>query len=211
MSGDDAAAKRASSRDHFDRWAHQYERDHVSRWLATLQRHSLDALELGPSDQLIDVGCGTGAAVRAAAPTVRHSVGVDLSPGMLDRARELASGAASVEFRVADAEVLPFRDSTFSALLCTTSFHHYPAPEGAVSEMARVLAPGGRIVIADMITDRHVMRIVDHLLRRAQPSHARCYRTHDLEQLLIGAGLTEPSTRCLMHGFYAILAAHRPK
>jgi ubiquinone/menaquinone biosynthesis C-methylase UbiE len=128
VSGDDAAAKRASSRDHFDRWAHQYERDQVSRWLATLQRQALDALELGPSDQLIDVGCGTGAAVRAAAPTVRHSVGVDLSPGMLDRARELASGAANVEFRVADAEALPFRDSTFSACSARRRFITTPPP-----------------------------------------------------------------------------------
>jgi hypothetical protein len=63
----------------------------------------------------------------------------------------------------------------------------------------------------DMIIDRHVMRIVDRLLRHVQPSHVRCYRTHDLEQLLIGAGLTEPSTRPVMHGFYAILAAHKPK
>ncbi len=85
MSADAPAEKKAASREHFDRWSDEYEHDRVSRWLRELQLAALGALAPGPDDQLLDVGCGSGAAVRAAAATVDRAVGVDLSPGMIDR------------------------------------------------------------------------------------------------------------------------------
>lgn len=207
MSLDARATKKASSPEHFDRWSRGYEHDRVSRWLQNLQLEALSVLELGPDDRLLDVGCGTGAAVRAAAPIVAHAVGVDLSPGMIGRARELAGATANVEFHVADAEALPFDDATFTTLLCTTSFHHYPDPAGAVGEMARVLTPGGRIVIADMVSDRLIMRVFDQVLRHTQRSHVGCQRSDGLAGLFTGAGFAEPTARPLFHGFFAIVAA----
>lgn len=173
-----------------------------------LQLEALGALEPRPDDRLLDVGCGSGAAVRAAAPSVDRAVGVDLSEGMIARARGLAGATPNVEFLVADAEALPFEDATFSVLLCTTSFHHYPSPERAVGEMARVLMPGGRIVIADMVSDRLIMRLVDQLLRRTQRSHVGCQRSSGLASLLAGAGFAVSITRPLFHGFFAVVAAH---
>jgi ubiquinone/menaquinone biosynthesis C-methylase UbiE len=211
MTADSPAAKKASSREHFDRWSREYERDQVSRWLRELQLQALASLEPAPDDRLLDVGCGSGAAVRAAAPTVARAVGVDLSPGMIDRARELAAGTSNIEFSLADAEHLPFDDATFTILLCTTSFHHYPDPGRAVAEMARVLTPGGRIVIADMVSDRLVMRVFDQVLRRTQQSHVGCQRSSGLARLLTGAGLVEPTSRGLFHGFFAIVAARKAR
>ena len=208
MSTDSPAGKKASNRDHFDRWSREYEHDQVSRWLHVLQLEALGALEPRPDDRLLDVGCGSGAAVRAAAPTVDRAVGVDLSQGMIGRARELAHATPNIEFSVADAEVLPFDDATFTALLCTTSFHHYPNPERAVAEMARVLTPAGRVVIADMVSDRAIMRVLDQVLRRTQRSHVGCQRSRGLARLLIGAGFGVPTIRPLFHGFFAIVAAH---
>ena len=207
MSADPSAAKKASSREHFDRWSREYEHDQVSRWLGQLQLEALDALGPGPGDRLLDVGCGSGAAVRAAALTVASAVGVDLSQGMIDRARELAGATPNVEFQVADAEALPFNDATFTALLCTTSFHHYPNPGRAAAEMTRVLTPGGRIVIADMVSDRLIMRVFDQVLRRTQRSHVGCQRSGCLAGVLSGAGFAQPTTRTLFHGFFAIVAA----
>ncbi|HET9104646.1 MAG TPA: methyltransferase domain-containing protein [Solirubrobacteraceae bacterium] len=209
MSADSPAAKKASSREHFDRWSGGYEDDHVSRWLQELQLEALGALEPAPDDRLLDVGCGSGAAVRAAAPTVAYAVGVDLSQGMIDRARELAGSTPNVEFLVADAEALPFEDATFTMLLCTTSFHHYPNPGSAVAEMARVLTPRGRIVISDMVSDRLIMRVFDQVLRRTQQSHVGCQRSRGLAGLLTAAGFTDPTTRTLLHGFFAIVAARK--
>jgi ubiquinone/menaquinone biosynthesis C-methylase UbiE len=207
MSADSSAAKKASSREHFDRWSREYEHDQVSRWLRELQLEALEVLDPGPDDRLLDVGCGSGAAVRAAASIVAHAVGVDLSPGMIVRARELGGATPNVEFQVADAEALPFDDATFTKLLCTTSFHHYPNPGNAVAEMARVLTPGGRMVIADMVSDRLIMRVFDQVLRHTQRSHVGCLRSSRLAGLLTAAGLAEPTTRTLFHGFFAIVAA----
>jgi ubiquinone/menaquinone biosynthesis C-methylase UbiE len=209
MSANSPEGKKASSREHFDRWSREYEHDQVSRWLQQLQLKALGALEPGPGDRVLDVGCGTGAAVRSAAPIVDFAVGVDLSRGMIDRARELAHGTPNVQFSVADAGALPFDDATFTALLCTTSFHHYPKPGSAVAELARVLTPDGRIVIADMVSDRLIMRVFDQMLRRTQRSHVGCQRSSGLAGMLAGAGFAEPATRTLFHGFFAIVAARK--
>jgi ubiquinone/menaquinone biosynthesis C-methylase UbiE len=207
---DDAVAKKTSSTRHFDRWARDYESDPISRRLATLQQQALAALDPRPGDRLLDVGCGTGAAVRSAAATAESAVGVDLSPEMIKRGRELAAELPNVELLEADAEALPFADQTFTAVLCTTSLHHYPHPDRALGEMSRVLAPDGRIVIADMVRDRLTMRVVDAVLRRTQHGHVGCKRTTELTALMSGAGLIEPRTRPLMRGFYAIATARKP-
>src|SRR5438132_527092 len=86
----------------FDRWAQRYEEDPVSRWLAGLQQQALDALQLTATDRLLDVGCGTGAAVRRSAEMVQCAIGVDLSEAMIERARTLAGDLPTVSFDVAD-------------------------------------------------------------------------------------------------------------
>lgn len=205
----DAASTKRSSRRHFDRWTRSYEKDQSSRRLAALQHAALTTLALGPADRLIDVGCGTGAAVRLAASIVERAVGIDLSAGMIARGRELAASLPNVELLEGDAEALPFEDGQFTALLCTTSLHHYPAPERAVAEMARVLAPGGRMAIGDMVTDRPVMRAADSVLRRLQSSHVGALPARQIELLARGAGLPEPSSQFLWHDFYAIVSARK--
>ena len=199
--------KKASSRRHFDRWARRYESDAVSRRLATLQEAALEELALEGDDRLLDVGCGTGAAVRSAAPVVARAVGVDLSAAMIARGRELAAGFRNVELREADAEALPFADDAFTAVLCTTSLHHYPRPERAIAEIVRVLARGGRAVIGDYVTDRLTVRVFDRVLRIAQPSHVGCRRSSEIAELMTGAGLRLPRTRPLLDGAYALVAA----
>ena len=166
-------------------------------------------LELRGADRLLDVGCGTGAAVRRAAPGVERAVGADLSPAMVVRARELAAGLANVEFLEADVERLPFDDGSFTALLSTTSFHHYPDPEEAAHEIARVLEPGGRAVVGDGCSDRLAVRNLDRLLRTFQRSHVRFYRSEELVGFLAGAGLSLQDSRALWKGGYVILAARK--
>jgi ubiquinone/menaquinone biosynthesis C-methylase UbiE len=204
-----SGAKKASSRRHFDRWAGRYERDRASRWLAELQGQAVAALDLNADDRLLDVGCGTGAAVRDTAPLVHRAVGVDLSPAMISRARELAAEVPAAEFLVADSERLPFDEQTFTAVLCTTSFHHYPDPRRAVGEMARVLTPGGRVAIGDGCSDRLATRFLDLVLRTFQRSHVHFHRSRELERLLAEAGLSDPGSRLLLKGGYVIATARK--
>jgi ubiquinone/menaquinone biosynthesis C-methylase UbiE len=194
-----------AARKKFDRWSSSYERDLRSRLNARPQQEALAALELGPADRLLDVGCGTGAAVRQAAATVERAVGVDLSGGMIERARERAAGAA--EFVVGDSEALPFADGSFTAVLCTASFHHYPHPGRALAEMARVLTPDGRLVLSDGTADLRAARIADWLMRRFDRSHVRLYRTDQLVAMLGEAGFAVSDVRRLWDGGYALIRA----
>jgi ubiquinone/menaquinone biosynthesis C-methylase UbiE len=204
-----STSTKADARRTFDRWAGSYERDPFSRVIARLQRDALEALELGPKDRLLDVGCGTGAAVRAAAEVVDRAVGVDLSPKMLTQARERAAGIPAVEFVEGDSENLPFGEEEFTAVLCTTSLHHYPRPEAAAREMARVLAPGGRVVIGDGTSDAVVMKVADFLCRRFEAGHVRFHRVEELRRLLQDAGLERTEARSVWRGVYGLALARK--
>lgn len=121
---------------------------------------------------------------------VTRAVGVDLSPAMVDQARLLARNLPRAELYRADAEHLPFADGEFTAVLCSTSFHHYPDPRRAVAEMARVLASGGRVVLADICADRWEVRVADPLIRLFEPGHVRMHRSEELIGLGRDAGLS---------------------
>ncbi|WP_280588094.1 class I SAM-dependent methyltransferase [Halorubrum sp. Boch-26] len=96
-----------------------------------------------PIDRLLDVGGGSGRA--AAALTGPEITVVDVSLGMLGRARE-GRGLSGV---AGDAGRLPFRDGTVDAITIVDAFHHLPDQGAAVREAARVLAPGGALVIRE--------------------------------------------------------------
>jgi ubiquinone/menaquinone biosynthesis C-methylase UbiE len=198
-----------ASRRGFDKWAPTYEEDRRSRRNATVQTAAVEALALEPEDRFLDVGCGSGAAVRQAAAVASRATGVDLSPAMIERAEQLAEGIDGVEFRVAESSELPFEDGAFTAVLCTSSFHHYPDPEASVREMARVLAPDGRIAIGDGSADRWEARLADVFLRRFDESHVRVYRSTELASLLYGAGFEGASAKKLWSGGYAIVRARK--
>lgn len=205
-----ASTTKADSRRTFDLWSASYERDPFSRVIAKLQFAALEALGPAEGDVLLDVGCGTGAATRAAAEVVERAVGLDLSPKMLAEARRRAAGMAGVEFVEGDSEALPFEDGEFSAVLCTTSLHHYPRPEVAAREIARVLAPGGRVVIGDGTSDAVVMKVADFLCRKFEPGHVRFHRVEDLRRLLEDAGLERTEARSVWGGVYGLALAVQP-
>lgn len=194
-----------SARRWFDRRAGSYETGFTSRWRDPVQRESLNALDLSGEDRMLDVGCGTGAASRAAAAVASSVVGIDLSPEMIREAAGAAEAIENVRFEVADSEGLPFGDREFTAVLCSNSFHHYPEPLQAVREMARVLAPNGRLVIGDACADLATARVADRFLRLFEPGHVRLYRSAELGSFLYRAGLSQVRIRRLSGGGFAIV------
>jgi len=202
--------KRAAGR-WFDRRAGAYEGGFTARWRDPVQQGSFDALELTAADRLLDVGCGTGAASRAAAVVGGSVVGIDLSSEMLREAVRLARAIDNVTFMQADAEALPFADASFTAIICTNSFHHYPNPSNALREMARVLTPGGRLVVGDPCADVWTVRVADVFLKRMEPGHIRLYRSDEMASFLHGAGLTTVRVRRLFDGAMAIYAGSTPR
>jgi ubiquinone/menaquinone biosynthesis C-methylase UbiE len=154
---------------------------------------------------LLDVGCGTGAASRAASAATRLVIGVDLSAEMIRRAAELASGVENVRFLITDSEQLPFDDGAFTAVPCSNWFYHYPAPPRAVREMARVLARDGRLVIGDACTDLPTRA---HRRCRPPPDRTRSRPSLPLQRagsFLQRAGLSRVMFRKLSGGGFAIV------
>ena len=113
--------------------------------------------------------------------------------------------ASRTWFLITDSEQLPFNDGAFTAVLCSNSFHHYPAPPRAVREMARVLANDGRLVIGDACADLPTARIADAVLRRIERGHVRLYRSSELGSFLQRAGLSRVMLRKLSGGGFAIV------
>src|SRR5437016_192428 len=101
-------------------------------------------------DRVLDVGCGTGVVSITAARLGAHAIGLDLTPELLQRARENARiSQVEVEFHEGDAESLPFADSSFDVVL--SQFGHIltrSISEVAISEMLRVLKPGGTVAFS---------------------------------------------------------------
>jgi ubiquinone/menaquinone biosynthesis C-methylase UbiE len=201
-----------AARQHFDGWSETYEQDSAARWLREIQTQALAALSLAPDDVLLDLGCGTGAAVRDAAPSVRRAVGFDLSPGMIAQATERAAGFDNVEFHTGDVSGrLPFEDGAFTALVCTTAFHHFPKPPDTIAEMSRVLAPGGRVVIADANRRHPLVFALDLVLRVAQASHAGFRSPAQLMHMLCAAGFAGVSYCTIRGRSYAFVRGEKAR
>ncbi len=109
-----------------------------------------DALELRPDDELLDVGCGSGAFLARHARHVRRVAAIDLSDLQIALARRnlgdrITAGSADVV--QGDAAALPWPDDTFTVVTSMETFAGFPDPEQVLAEMFRVLRPGGRVVL----------------------------------------------------------------
>src|SRR5437867_12945463 len=132
-------------------------------------------LQATPRDRVLDVATGTGFTAFALRPHVRSVIGVDLTRGMLEEARRLTPVGDGLAWVVGDAEALPFVDGIFQIVTCRRAPHHFPHIERAVSEMVRMLAPGGRLGIVDQVppedTPGHNLMETIEVLR--DPSHVQ--------------------------------------
>jgi len=130
-------------------------------WVAQAQRFDetlascygpfLAAAAIGAEDRVLDVGCGNGQSTRDVARTAVNgsAVGIDLSSQMLEFARKTAAseGLANVEFRHADAQIYPFEDTAFDAVISRMGSMFFGDPVAAFANLNRALLPGGRLTL----------------------------------------------------------------
>jgi ubiquinone/menaquinone biosynthesis C-methylase UbiE len=122
---------------------------------ADMLREYLDAMEIDSVRSVLDLGCGTGVAARAIAcrPSFAGRImGIDRSPHLIGAAARLAHEegvAGKVEFRAGDSHTLALRDAEFDAVVAHTLFSHLDDPRAVLTEIVRVLKPGGKVGIFD--------------------------------------------------------------
>ena len=98
-----------------------------------------------------DLGCGTGQMSAALAPFVGQVIAVDASAAMLQAAKRRLSAFDNVDLRRGELEALPIDDGALDVATLMLVLHHVPEPERALAEVARVLKPGGRVIVGDML------------------------------------------------------------
>jgi SAM-dependent methyltransferase len=150
----------------------------------------------GPDDTVLDVACGPGLVVCAFARVVRHATGIDLTPAMIERARALQAehGLTNVTWRIGDALPLPYADASFSIVTSRFAFHHLLDPLAVLREMQRVCAPGGKVVVIDLLAspDPQKAAAFHRMEMLRDPSHVRALTIVELQSLFAGIKLPEP-------------------
>ena len=156
----------------------------------------LSELGLTEHDMVLDIGCGVGADLQAAHARTRFVAGLDLSETMVNAAHQHAPAASVAR---ADAQQLPFPDKSFDACWARAVLIHTPAPEVAVSEMARVLKLGGRVALSEPDHGSHVVStgeldVFDRLKRHRHTRFRHPLVGRNLATLATDAGLTVVKT-----------------
>lgn len=144
------AERRARSRDFFSSAATEWDRLREQLYGRSFQLRALLAL-LDPSLTVADLGCGTGAVSDCLAPFVRQVYAIDGSLEMLQAARSRLSGQSNVHTMQGELEALPLEDASVDAALLVLVLQYLPEPAGVLREAFRILRPGGKLLIVDLI------------------------------------------------------------
>lgn len=189
-SADQAAMRRVvkkrqdKMRAFFDNMAGRLGKDYVpgKSWKSTAEAF----LHLLPPMTIADLGSGDGGSAVLLSQNAVRVIGVDSSEKMLDVARDQAqrASASNVEFRLGEMEEVPIDDASVDLVFFSQSLHHAAHPERAIREAARILRPGGRIVILDL---------AKHRFEEARELYADewlGFTESEMESMLTSAGFT---------------------
>jgi len=211
-----AQTMRSQARQEFDSWAGSYDRSLLNRfmfrpsYLAFLEELYVCRKDLPGPFSLLDVGCGTGtfAGMLAATSLPAEIVGLDYSAPMC----QVASGKAHqvglherVRFVTADSEHLPFADGSFDVVTCSNSFHHYPHQQNVVTEVRRILRPGGRFMLIDGFRDNIVGWVTYDVIIAAVEKHVHHAPWSVIDGYFKTAGFREIRRRKLNFWFPLLL------
>jgi ubiquinone/menaquinone biosynthesis C-methylase UbiE len=152
-----------------------------------------DLIKTKPTWRQLDVATGAGHTALAFAPGIAKSTASDITPEMLAQVKRLAKerGLTNVVTRKANAQDLPFPDTSFHLVTCRLAAHHFPKPEKFVAEAARVMIPGGTFALVDNVSpdDADIAGTYNAFEKLRDPSHGRALSLQEWCALIDDAGL----------------------
>ncbi|MGZ4325593.1 MAG: class I SAM-dependent methyltransferase [Solirubrobacteraceae bacterium] len=171
-------------------------------------RIALEMLSLSGGERVLDVACGTGSFTRRFARASGDGVvvGLDASRTMLARAAQ-ETNADNVAYLRGDACALPFRDGSFDAICCFAALYLIERPMQAVDEMARVLAPGGRVALLSSCNRGPLPAVITSPFVRSLTG-VRVFGRDDLTRASTSRGLIDVQQR--VSGLAQFVAARKP-
>ncbi len=155
--------------------------------------HIIEELSPLEKDSILESAAGTCACGRALAESAAAVTCLDTTPEMLEVGKKEAqkSELANMVFVIGDAAQLPFLDGSYDLTFCRLALHHIPDYEKPFSEMARVLRPGGRQVLVDLVAPEESLRAVkDEIELIRDPSHAKTLSKEEMLALFDSEHLT---------------------
>ncbi len=180
----------------------------VDAFMPDYSRRLVEAAAIKSGDRVLDIACGTGVMTRLAANNTGPEglvVGFDLNAGMLARARASGVTAAAIDWREGSVTEMPFADASFDLMLCQHGLQFFPDKAAALSEMHRVLAPGGRLLVSVWRSIEHCpwqAAIADAIDRNVGSEPAAQVRSafsfgdaEQLRQIIVAAGFHDVEIR----------------
>jgi ArsR family transcriptional regulator len=161
---------------------------------ASVETAMVEAVGSRPFESLLDLGTGTGRLLELLAPLYNRGIGIDASPAMLAVARANLdrAGIGNAQVRLGDIGNLPFARNSFDVVTVHQVLHYLDEPERAIAEAARVLRPGGRLLVVDFAP--HELEFL-----RERHAHRRLgFASGTMEQWIRAAGLAMDSARDLV-------------
>jgi len=183
-----------------------YERYFVPAIGAPLANDLIKIAALRPGERVLDVACGTGVVARLASQVVGAAgtvAGLDINPGMLAVARTTTSAGMAINWHEGSAEAMPLPDASFDLVLCQMGLQFVPDKHAALTEMRRVLVPGGRLILNVPGPTPQLFVIMGEAFTRHIGAEAAGFVNHvfslhdpaELQGLINGAGFRDVSVQ----------------
>jgi arsenite methyltransferase len=183
-------------REEFNRWAEEGRGEEMERHHLDITEKTIRLMELRSGERVLDLGCGAGWATRILARLVGDGpegfgqvVGLDISDGMVRRARAASREFDNVLYVCGSAQQVPWEENFFDKVLSVESFYYYPDQDRALAELFRVMAPRGRMfILINLYKDNpYSLRWVDELKvpvhARSEEEYVQLLKAHAFEEV----------------------------
>lgn len=180
-----------NSKDYFEKVASQWDQMRQSFFSVKVRKVAVSKAGVQAGRLAADIGAGTGFITEELIQNNIRVIAVDQSESMLEEMKKKYGRLDTVEYRRGEFNNLPIQDDTVDYVFANMYLHHVDLPQVAIKEMARILKPGGKVVITDM--DEHEFEF----LRKEQHDRWMGFKREDVESWFIQAGLQDVKVECV--------------